>query len=420
MSAQIDPHELHAWLRLSMEPGLGAAASRQLLSAFGMPQNIFDASAGSLSAWLETGLAVQLSQPPSDGLQEQIGKALAWLQGGESRRLITLADSQYPPGLLQLKDPPLLLYALGNPDCLLRPAISVVGARHASHEGLGNAHAFAGYLARKGWCVISGLASGIDGAAHRGALQAGDSGGSTIAVLGTGIDRIYPAGHQELARQIATQGLMLSEFPPGSRALPYHFPKRNRLVAALGQGVLVVEAATRSGSLITARMAGDMGREVFAIPGSIHSPLSRGCHALIRQGAKLVESGQDILEELQQAGLPLAAAASHATADSRPHEPDTAPVTSPASAPAPVSFPATAPVPEMAAGDSSRQIKALLRALGHNPASMDELVQRTGWQLPGLMALVSRLEMAGALQRLPNGLYQRQPRSRRSTDGAGP
>src|SRR5690606_11414069 len=205
-------------------------------------------------------------------------------------------------------DPPAVLYVNGRAELLNRPIIAVVGARNATPGGRDNAQAFAQSLAGQGWCIASGLAHGIDAAAHRGALAAGAQAGSTIAVMGTGIDIIYPSANLELAHRIAHEGALVSELPLGTPSVPHQFPRRNRIVAGLAKGVLVVEAARQSGSLITARLASELGREVFSIPGSIHSPLSRGCHALIRQGAKLVESGEDIVEEL---GQPAAAIQNH-------------------------------------------------------------------------------------------------------------
>src|SRR5690606_6877926 len=199
-------------------------------------------------------------------------------------------------------DPPVVLFVSGDPTLLHRPSVAIVGARSATDGGKDNARAFARYLAERGWGIVSGLARGIDAAAHEGAMQAGPQGGRTIAVMAGGLDDIYPRQHQALAEQIAAMGALVSEYPPGTPAVPFRFPDRNRLVAALARGVLVVEAAAQSGSLLTARLGIECGREVFAIPGSIHAPLSRGCHALIRQGAKLVEQGRDIEEELQRSG----------------------------------------------------------------------------------------------------------------------
>lgn len=379
MPLTIDDDELRAWIRLSLEPDLGAARIRLLLSVFGMPQQICEASTGNLARYLDPGLAARLRQPPDDTLRAAIESSLCWL-AQPGHHLLTLADPLYPQALYELTDPPPILYAHGQLDILNRPMLAIVGARHATPEGERNAHDFAQHLAQQGWCVVSGLASGIDGAAHAGALDAGPAGGGTVAVLGTGIDRVYPPAHRALAHRIAEHGLMLSEFPLGAQGLPFHFPQRNRIVAALARGVLVVEAAARSGSLITARLAGEMGREVFAIPGSIHSPLSHGCHALIRQGAKLVESGQDIIEELRQGGLP------GLTGALRPGQ-------------------AADPDPEPACTQSD----PLLRALGYEAVDTDTLQTRTGWPIDQLMAQLTLMEIDGAVARQADGRYRRQP-----------
>ncbi|WP_323018282.1 DNA-processing protein DprA [Castellaniella sp.] len=376
MPLTIADNELRAWIRLSLEPELGAARIRLLLSVFGMPQDICAASTGSLAQYLDPGLAARLRQAPDESLQSAIDASLHWLAEPD-RHLLTLADPQYPQALYELSDPPPVLYAHGRLDILHRPMIAIVGARSATPEGARNAHDFARHLAQQGWCVVSGLASGIDGAAHAGALDAGPAGGGTLAVLGTGIDRVYPPAHRALAHRIAENGLMLSEFPLGAQGLPFHFPQRNRLVAALGRGVLVVEAAARSGSLITARLAGEMGREVFAIPGSIHSPLSRGCHVLIRQGAKLVECGQDIIEELRQGSLPGLPAAQ----------------------------PATAPAHQTPDPDAAH----LLHALGYEPTDIDALQGRTGWPIDRLTGQLTLLEISGSLERQADGRYRRLP-----------
>ncbi len=380
MPLTADEHELRAWIRLSLEPDLGPARIRQLLSVFGLPQNICTASTGSLARHLDPVLATRLRQAPDAALQDAIEQTLGWLDAAD-HHVLTLADPLYPQALLDLTDSPPLLYAHGRLELLKRPMIAIVGARHATPEGTGNAHAFAQHLALQGWCVVSGLANGIDGAAHEGALDAGPQGAGTVAVLGTGIDLVYPAGHRPLAHRIAAQGLMLSEFPLGTRALPYHFPRRNRLVAALARGVLVVEAAARSGSLITARLAGELGREVFAIPGSIHSPLSRGCHALIRQGAKLVESGQDIIEELRQESLPGLSAPQRAD-----------------------EVAGATPGPQ---ADPPDEASALLNALGYEPVDTDALQARTGWAIGHLMGQLTLLEVSGRLVRQPDGRYRR-------------
>jgi len=281
-------------------------------------------------------------------------------------RIITLADGDYPRALLESDSPPLLLYVKGRTDLLGRERmLAIVGSRNATRQGEADATAFATALSAAGITIISGLALGIDAAAHRGALAGS---GATIAVIGTGADRIYPARNAGLAREIAEHGLILSEFPLGTPPLAANFPRRNRLIAGLAQGCLVVEAAARSGSLITARLAAESGREVFAIPGSIHSPLSKGCHELIRQGAKLVESAQDIAEELRWEA-----------------------VLSPAKSPLMPADPREA---------------ALLAALGHAPCGVDALVERTGLTTESLIAILLSLELAGRVAQLPGGLYQ--------------
>lgn len=379
MPVILPSEELRAWLRLSLEPGLGPAQARNLLAAIGLPQQIYGLSAGSLGKLLPMNLAQQLARQPDEAVQAAIDRTVAWLEPA-GHHLLTLADPAYPQALLDIHDPPLLLYVNGNPDCLARPAISIVGARSASAGGMDNARAFARYLAQQGWCIASGLAQGIDTAAHEGALLAGPAAGGTVAVLGTGIDIVYPAANRDLAHRIAAAGALVSEFPLGTRALPYQFPKRNRLVAGMSRGVLVVEAAKQSGSLITARLASEMGREVFAIPGSIHSPLSRGCHALIRQGAKLVESAEDIHEELGRPaphdGSPDSGAAEQATGDA---------------------------VPETDPADQS-----VLEALGHDPVHLDTLLQRTGLDLPSLNSRLLQLELSDTVVRQSDGRYQRR------------
>ncbi len=417
MSSSADEHELRAWIRLGLEPGLGAARIRDLLAVFGMPQDVYAASTGSLARHLDPDLAARMRQPPDEATAAAIDATLAWLRE-PGHRLLTLADPDYPARLLELHDPPPMLYLNGRPELLHRPAIAVVGARSATAGGLDNARAFARYLAQRGWCIVSGLASGIDAAAHEGALEAGPEGGGTIAVLGTGIDIVYPARNRALAHRAAQDGLLVSEFPLGARALPFFFPMRNRIVAALSRGVLVVEAARQSGSLITARLASELGREVFAIPGSIHSPLSRGCHALIRQGAKLVESAEDILEELRQSGLwrtpgpggsgpePTApgpgdtpdAGAAPRPAPTRAHLP---PPGSDAGAPPwPAPTRAHAPPP-------GSDADTLLRALGHDPVDVDTLLLRTRWDVARLNVQIGMLEVSGAIERQADGRFLR-------------
>jgi DNA processing protein len=273
---------------------------------------------------------------------------------------------------LQTADPPLLLYVQGDLTMLSRPALAIVGSRNPTPQGRDNARNFAKALGELGYVIVSGLARGIDGAAHQGALEASSG---TVAVVGTGLDQVYPPSHQELAQRIAHNGALVSEFAPGTPGLPEHFPLRNRIIAGLTQGTLVVEAALQSGSLITARLALEGGREVFAIPGSIHSPQSKGCHRLIKQGAKLVESAADIVEEL---GGARRGAASPATEL------------------------------EAAPDNADPRFAALLQALGHDPVTLDALMARTGCSASELSALLLELELRGEVARLPGGLYQRR------------
>jgi len=406
MALNPDSPELQAWIRLNLEPALKAEHLRLLLSIFGLPQDICAASTGSLARYVDPRIAARLGQPPDEDQQERIARTLDWLRGPD-RALLTLADPDYPQVLLQLDDPPAVLFAHGRLEILRHPAIAMVGARSATQGGVENAQAFAQFLAGRGWCIVSGLASGIDAAAHEGALMAGPAGGGTLAVLGTGIDRVYPPANRDLAHRIAEQGLLLSEFPLGTPGLRFNFPRRNRLVAALAKGVLVVEAARRSGSLITARLAGELGREVFAIPGSIHSPLAHGCHALIRQGAKLVESGQDILEELQQDALPGTGAPAWA-AQSAPDDESTAP---PSRHSAPQARHESRPesIPEEA-------FQVLVQALGYDPVGLDTLQARTGWDTGALLHRLTLMELSGLLTQQPDGRYARSggqdPRAR--------
>lgn len=400
--------ELRAWIRLTLEPGLGPAQARTLLAAIGLPHDIYALPSAMLAKHIPAELARQLKRDPEPEVQDRIARTLQWLEQPNCR-ILTLADPEYPRALLDTYDPPLLLYAHGNASLLSSPGLAIVGARSATAGGLDNARAFAHHLAAQGWNIVSGLALGIDGAAHEGALQAGPQGGSTIAVLGTGIDIVYPARHRDLAHRIADKGLLLTELPLGTRALPYQFPKRNRLVAGLSQGILVVEAARQSGSLITARLAAELGREVFAIPGSIHSPLARGCHALIRQGAKLVESAEDIHEELRQptqtsllpdsgartSGMNHSRARPHRTAAGKPQG---APKPGAASA-----GPDPDPDPRLHDPDA----KAVLDALGYDPVHPDRLLERTGLDMARLTTALLQLELADMACRQADGCYQR-------------
>jgi DNA processing protein len=377
------PEELGAWLRLVLTPGVGPESARRLLSAFGEPQAIFQQTETALCQVVSAKQAQALQLMP-DGCAHLTQDTLDWLQAGsaEGRCVLTLGDANYPATLLDIPDPPLMLYAMGQTAHLssFRPeqALAMVGSRNPTPQGAENARAFACSLAASGLTVVSGLALGVDGAAHEGALQGTTKGQlATIAVVGTGLDRVYPRQHRDLAHRIAQNGLILSEYPLGTPPLAPNFPRRNRLISGLSQATLVVEAALQSGSLITAKQALEQGRDVMAIPGSIHSTQAKGCHALIKQGAKLVESAQDVLEELR---LP-ATAAQHVLDVEEPSRQDAA----------------TGQDPE----------RELLRALGHDPVGLDALQARCGWPTAQLQAQLLELELMGQVGRLPGGLFQR-------------
>ena len=293
-----DLAEKTLWIGLSKIHGLGAQTFCELLKVFGNPRNIYAASSQQLKAVVAENIATEISR----GINEEaLAESMRWLSL-ENNFLVTLADSHYPKSLLEINDPPPVLYAKGKLALLNQPSIAIVGSRNATTQGEENAEAFAKGLCSYGLCIVSGLALGIDGAAHRGALQAN---GSTIAVAATGLDIVYPSKHLDLAHQIAKHGLLISEFALGETSKPQNFPRRNRLISGLSLGCLVVEATLQSGSQITARLSAEQGREVFVIPGSIHSPTSKGCHQLIKQGAKLVDNLQDIIEDLNLAHLGL-------------------------------------------------------------------------------------------------------------------
>lgn len=371
-----EQQEFRAWFRLLATPGLGRERARSLLAACGSPAAIFNTAPDTLRRLAPAAVVDALGAVPEQ-FEPRLAAALQWLQAAPSHRWLALGDPAYPNTLLTTADPPLLLYAQGDFAWLQRPALAIVGSRHASPQGLDNARAFARELTEQGWLVVSGLAAGIDGAAHEGALQT--AAGGTIAVVGTGLDQVYPASHKLLAHSIAERGLLISEYAPGTPARPAHFPQRNRIIAGLCQGTLVVEAALRSGSLLTARIAAEAGREVFAVPGSIHAPQAKGCHQLIKQGAKLVECAADITEELrgppQPSLLPKASAAVSRAAQTAAAMPSEDP---------------------------------LLAALGHDPVTLDALQARTGLPTSDLLAKLLELELLGDVARLPGGLFQRR------------
>ena len=354
--------ETLAWLRLGLIAELTATGLRKLLVALSTPESVCAADRATLARVVPDNVAAAIARGPDP---ERLDAARRWLEDS-ANQVVTLADSAYPRLLLEIPDPPPLLYVKGNPALLDHASLAVVGSRNATQQGRSNAEAFSRELSEGGFTVISGLALGIDAAAHAGGLAALSS---SIAVVGTGLDIVYPARNRDLAHRLAEEGALLSEFALGTPALASNFPRRNRLISGLARGCLVVEAALKSGSLITARYALEQGREVFAIPGSIHSPLSKGCHLLIKQGAKLVESSQDILEELG------------------------------------------APVPNrgtiIASADEIAPDDPLLAALGFDPIDLDNLCQRSGLTPDTASAMLLTLELEGVVSRLPGGKFQR-------------
>lgn len=406
----MEREELAAWLRLALTPGVGNSSARALLAAFGLPQTIFEQPLNALQQVVNRTQAQALRSLPPES-EALLATTWSWLHqdnlDGMRHQVVALGDAGYPQALLRLDDPPLMLYLLGTaefktnqpvahtgealiaiktvaPTSFIDPAYSlaVVGSRNPTPQGASNARLFSKAMAQSGLTVVSGLALGIDGAAHEGALDSAGTGhfeAVTVAVVGTGLDRVYPKAHRDLAHRIARRGLLVSEYPLGTPPLTANFPKRNRLIAGLANGTLVVEAALKSGSLITARLTIEQGKEVFAIPGSIHAAQSRGCHALIKQGAKLVESAQDILEELKWS-LPTQNTISSAAFDtcSETFERDL---------------------------DTN---SGLLAALGFDPVGLDALQARCGLETADLQAQLMGLELDGLVARLPGGLFQRQ------------
>jgi len=365
---------LASWLQLTLTPGIGAAALRGMLQQYGLPQNVIARKPSELAAHIAPEALESLA---SAQVRDAVSRALEWA-AAPGHFIATLADATYPRALLEIPDPPALLYAAGRLELLQCASLAIVGSRNATAQGESNAESFAKAFSDAGLTIVSGLAMGIDAAAHRGGL-AGP--GSTIAVLGTGIDVIYPRRNTELAAQIAERGLLISEFPLATAPAAHNFPRRNRLISGLARGCLVVEAAAASGSLITARTAADQGREVFAIPGSIHSPLSRGCHALIKSGAKLVESAEDVLDELsgfRRSGYASTTARSSSTRGMQP---------------------------ETEGG--------LLAHMGHDPVDVDALCARAGLTAEQVSSELLRLELDGRVTALPGGLYQRLEKGER-------
>jgi DNA processing protein len=369
--------EPEAWLSLDLIPGLAGERVRALLGKFGAPSTVLVQNVSSIVAALNSAGLGRNSQKIAEAIvagpeAEKLNAALAWL-ASESNHLLTLADGDYPAALLEIADPPPLLYLKGDRGLLGRPGIAVVGSRNATPVGLQNAEAFSRSLSQSGLTIISGMALGIDAAAHRGGL---DGGASSIAVVGTGLDLVYPARNKTLARELVEKGLIISEFSLGTPALATNFPRRNRIISGLSRGVLVVEAALASGSLITARQAAEQGREVFAIPGSIHSPFSKGCHQLIKQGAKLVDEANDILVELQWRTATSKAGTAPASSDDL-----------------------------QTTGETSED--PILTAMGYDPVSIDALVERVEFAADQVVARLTELEIDGVIAPLPGGRYQR-------------
>lgn len=388
----MEREELAGWLRLTLTRGVGNEAARKLLGAFGLPDAVFSQSSAALRQVVSQAQTTQLRVEPTE-LAALLETTWTWLQatgtGSTQRDIVVLGDAQYPSALLTLEDPPLMLYLLGAGQASqltgsLVNSLAVVGSRNPTPQGAANARNFSKALGQAGLTVVSGLALGVDGAAHEGALDSltpGSTRLATVAVVGTGLDRVYPKTHFELAHRIAQNGLLISEYPLGTPPLPANFPKRNRLIAGLAQGTLVIEAALRSGSLITARLSAEQGKEVFAIPGSIHSTQSHGCHSLIKQGAKLVESAQDVLEEMK---IVIQAEFGGAVAPM--------------------------PMPDDAASNTNTNTgsdQILLDALGFDPVGLDALQARCSLETAALQAQLMTLELQGQVARLPGGLFQR-------------
>lgn len=368
----VDAYRRNCWLTLA-QAHVPSSVIITLLERFGAAEVLFKQSRIELLPYVAqhpSTLELLLREPNND----VIAPALRWLEI-PSNQLVTWGDTVYPPQLRHIPDPPALLFVSGNPTLLACAQIAVVGSRNPTTGGEENAFAFAAYLAQAGLAVTSGMALGIDAAAHRGALSVG---GATIAVAGTGLDRVYPARHRTLAHEIAAQGALISEFAIGSPPRRHHFPQRNRLISGLSLGTLVVEAALNSGSLITARLAADQGREVFAIPGSIHSPLARGCHTLIREGAKLVETAADILEELGPGY--------HTKADAQT---------------------ALKNAQAIPAEIADLQVTQLLTHVGYDPVDVNMLIERTGLTSDAISSMLLQMELSGLIEARPGGKYLR-------------
>lgn len=374
-----DQDEIRAWLTLLRTPGLGAAGLRALRQQAGSARAACaDIHRFRQQAGLDP-VALEWIAHPDPGL---LDADLSWL-AGSNHRLMRFDEPDFPPQLDSIASPPAALFVAGDPALLLMPQVAIVGARSATAQGLATARDFARTFSRAGLVITSGMADGIDGAAHVGALEAG---GATVAVVGTGPDLVYPRKHRELAANIVQKGLIVSEFPPGTEARPNHFPRRNRLIAGLALGTLVIEAGLQSGSLITARLAAEAGREVFALPGSIHNPLAKGCHRLIREGARLVETAAEVIEALAPAAQALGADLK-ARLDA-----GGAPV---------------AAVGGVQARAQDPDYVKLFEALGDAPVALDELIERTGLGAAAISSMLLLLELEGSVAPAGNGRWQR-------------
>ena len=371
MNRAFEAASLEQWLVLDLAPGLGCRSAHALIETLGSAAAVCTASHSQLQA---AGLEKETVEAIRNPDRAYIDQALAW-HDRPGQIILTPDSESYPRKLTAINDPPLTLYVRGDPQVLDLPQLAVVGSRSPTKGGIENAREFSRVLVENGIVVTSGLAAGIDGAAHAGAL---DAGGPTIAVCGTGVDRVYPSHHKRLAERILEQGAIISEYRLGFRPMPQNFPRRNRIISGLSLGVLVVEAAVRSGSLITARMASEQGRDVFAIPGSIHSPLARGCHSLIRDGATLVESVADILAELQYS---IGNAQSTQTLPGK--------------------------TADIFSSQYDEEYHQLVTAMGYDPVSVDVLVGRTGLTPDAICSMLLILEMDGVISSIPGGNYQR-------------
>ncbi|MFK7962968.1 MAG: DNA-processing protein DprA [Burkholderiaceae bacterium] len=372
--------ELAAWLRLSLTDGVGAATAVMLLSVFGSPERVLGASHRAVSEVVGAAIATRLVRLDPE-VDARVESSLAWADHPD-QHILTLGEPHYPRSLLDIPDPPVLLFVRGDVNCLNQPMLAIVGSRHASRGGLENAQAFAHELAARGICIASGLALGIDGAAHQGAIAAN---GLTVGVLGTGLANIYPARHRALADKVCLNGALVSEFDLASGPRRGHFPRRNRIIAGLSAGVLVIEAASQSGSLITARLAGEYGRDVFAVPGSIHSPHSKGCHRLIRDGARLVESTEDVLSECRPDFLSAANACRELISPSA----------------------SAIRVVKQSESNLDKDSRAVLKSMGWDSVSYDSLSSKVNLDNSQLDHTLLQLELDGWLERSPDGRLTR-------------